>query len=127
MAEKKLNPELFRHRWIHSFEEDSVQAQVYRPQSWGFPLSRRPREAFELRADGTARLFLPGAEERPKADDASWTEEEGQLLIRAVKKGSRGPLTLSIIEAGTDKLLGRRSWRSNPRPRRILFLISKLS
>jgi len=109
MAEKKLSPELFRHRWIHSFEEDSVQAQVYRPQSWDFPLSRRPREGFELRADGTAQLFLPGAEDRPEAADASWTEEEGQLLIRAVKKGSRGPLTLSIIEAATDKLLVRRS------------------
>jgi hypothetical protein len=109
MAEKKLSPELFRHRWIHSFEEDSVQAQVYRPQSWDFPLSRRPRQAFELRAEGTAQLFLPGAEDRPEAADASWTEEEGQLLIRTVKKGSRSPLTLRIIESGTDKLLVRRS------------------
>jgi hypothetical protein len=109
MAEKKLSPELFRHRWIHSFEEDSVQAQVYRPQSWDFPLSRRPREAFEMRAEGTAQLFLPGAEDRPEAADASWTEKEGQLLIRAVKKGSRGALTLRIIESGTDKLLVRRS------------------
>ena len=109
MAERTLSPELFRHRWIHSFEEDSVQAQVYRPQSWNFPLSRRPREAFELRADGTVQLFQPGAADRPEAADASWTEEEGQLLIRAVKKGSRGPLTLRIIEAAADKLLVRRS------------------
>jgi hypothetical protein len=109
MAERKLSPELFRHRWIHSFEEDSVQAQVYRPQSWDFPLSRRPREAFELRADGTAQLFLPGAADRPEAANASWTQEEGQLLIRAVKKGSHGPLTLRIIDSGTDKLLVRRS------------------
>ena len=72
-------------------------------------MSRRPREAFELRADGTAQLFLPGAADRPEAADASWTEEEGQLLIRAVKKGSRGPLTLRIIESATDKLLVRRS------------------
>ena len=109
MVNKKPSPELFKHRWIHSFEEDSVQSQVYRPQSWDFPLSRRPREAFELRADGTAQLFIPGAEDRPEAAGASWTEEEGQLLIRAVKKGSRGPVTLRIVESGNDKLLVRRS------------------
>lgn len=109
MAQRKLEPNVFRNRWVHSFEEDSADAQVYRPQSWDFPLSRRPREAFELRADGTAQLFLPGAADRPEAADASWTEEEGQLLIRAVKKGSRSPLTLRIIESGTEKLLVRRS------------------
>ena len=59
MVEKKLGLGLLQQRWIHSFEEDGVEAQVYRPQSWDFPLSRRPRDAFELRADGTAHLFLP--------------------------------------------------------------------
>ncbi len=109
MAQKKLSPELFRHRWIHSFEEDSDQAQVYRPQSWDFPLSRRPREAFELRADGTAQLFLPGAEDRPEAADASWTEEEGELIIRSAKKATRGAFNLRIVESAADKLVARRS------------------
>jgi hypothetical protein len=109
MPEKKLSPELFRHRWVHSFEEDIAGAQVYRRQSWDFPLSRRPREAFELRADGTAQLFLPGAEDRPQAADASWTEEEGELVIRAAKKGARGPSRFRIIESAADKLVVRRS------------------
>jgi hypothetical protein len=109
MAEKKLSPELFRHRWVHSFEEDSAQAQVYRRQSWDFPLSHRPREAFELRADSTAQLFLPGAEDRPQAADASWTEEESELVIRAAKKGARGPSRFRIIESAADKLVVRRS------------------
>jgi hypothetical protein len=109
MAEKKLGPGLLQHRWIHSFEEDSAEAQVYRPQSWDFPLSRRPRDAFELRADGTAQLFIPGAQDRPEAADASWTEEEGQLLIHPVKKAAHGPLALRIVESSADKLLVRRS------------------
>jgi hypothetical protein len=109
MAEKKLSPGLLRQRWIHSFEEDSAGTQVYRPQSWDFPLARRPREAFELRADGTAQLFLPGAEDRPQAADASWTEEDGDLVIRAAKKAARGPSALRIIESGADKLVVRRS------------------
>lgn len=109
MAEKKLGPGLLQQRWTHSFEEDSADGQVYRPRSWNFPLSRRPREAFELRADGTANLFLPGAADRPEAADASWTEEEGQLVIRAVKKGAHDPLTLRVVGSTADKLLVRRS------------------
>jgi hypothetical protein len=109
MAEKKLGSGPLQQRWIHSFEEDSADAQVYRPQSWSFPLSRRPRDAFELRADGTAHLFLPGAADRPEATDASWTEEKGELLIRAAKKGAPGPLTLRVVESSADKLLVRRS------------------
>jgi len=109
LANKEPKLDLFRHRWVHSFEEDSGQTQVYRPQSWDFPLSRRPREAFELRADGTGQLFLPGSADRPEPTAASWNEEEGQLHIRAAKKESRSPLSLRIIEAGTDKLLVRSS------------------
>jgi hypothetical protein len=109
MPQKKLEPNAFRHRWVHSFEEDSSDAQIYRPQSWDFPLSRRPREAFELRADGTAQLFLPGAADRPEAADASWTEEKGELIIRAPKKGTRGPFSLRIVESAADKLVARPS------------------
>ena len=109
MAAKKLGPEFFRQRWIHSFEEDSPETQVYRPQSWDFPLSRRPRDAFELRADGTAHLFLPGAADRPEAADASWIEEDGDLIIRPAKKGSHGSSTLCIVESTADKLVVRRS------------------
>ncbi|HXV83692.1 MAG TPA: hypothetical protein VEG60_27865 [Candidatus Binatia bacterium] len=110
MANKtQLSAQSFGQRWIHSFEEDSAQAQVYRPESWDFPLSRRPREAFELRSDGSAQLFLPGPQDRPKATAASWTEEAGELVIRAAKRTGPGPLTLRIVESGADKLLVRRS------------------
>jgi hypothetical protein len=109
MAEKKLNPALLQQRWTHSFEEDSAGTQVYRPQSWDFPLARRPREAFELRADGTAQLFLPGAEDRPQGADASWTEEDGEVVIRAAKEAARGPSKLRILDSTADKLVVRRS------------------
>ena len=102
-----LKPEVFQQRWVHSFEEDSAQTQVYRPQSWDFPLSRRPREAFELRPDGSARLFLPGASDRPEATDASWTEEAGEVIVRAKRKSGPSPLTLRIVDFGVDKLVAR--------------------
>ena len=108
MPRKDLNADVFQKRWVHSFEEDSAQAQVYRPQSWDFPLSRRPREAFELRPDGTAQLFLPGASDRPEATDTSWTEEAGELIIRAKRKSGQSPLTWRIVDFGVDKLVVRR-------------------
>jgi hypothetical protein len=108
MAEKNLTEQVIRQRWVHSFEEDTADAQVYRPQSWDFPLSRRPRTAFELRADGTAQLFLPGASDRPEAINASWTEESGEVIVRTAKKGAGSPVTLRIVESTADKLLVRR-------------------
>jgi hypothetical protein len=70
-------------------------------------LSRRPREAFELRPDGTAQFFLPGASDRPEVTDASWTEEAGALIIRAEKKSGHSPLTLRIVDCAADKLVVR--------------------
>ena len=81
MAEKKTGPGLLQRRWIHSFEEDAAEAQ----------------------------LFLPGAQDRPEAADASWTEEDGKLVIRTIKKAAHSPLTLHIVESTADKLLVRRS------------------
>lgn len=108
MANPKVSPELFQHRWLHSYEEDTASGQFYRPESWDFPLSRRPREALELRADGAVRLLLPGEEDRPRAEDASWIEEGGAIVVRTAKKGSRGGSTLRIVESGADKLVIRR-------------------
>lgn len=109
MAEKCVAAQVIGQRWVHSFEEDTANVQVYRPQSWDFPLSRRPRAAFELRADGTAQLFLPGASDRPEGKDASWTEESGELLVRTAQRGAISQTTLRIIESTADKLFIRRS------------------
>ena len=106
MAEKKLSPELFRHRWIHSFEEDSVQAQVYRPQSWDFPLSRRPREAFELRAEAQLSSFYR----------ARKTDQKRQTHRGPKKKGSR-----SSAQSKRDPVARSPYALSSPAPTRSLF------
>ena len=35
---------VFQLRWIHAFEEDSAEGDVYRPETETIPLSRRPRQ-----------------------------------------------------------------------------------
>jgi hypothetical protein len=41
---------LFKH-WVHSFEEDTASARVYRPKGYAFPRARG-REGFELKENG---------------------------------------------------------------------------
>src|SRR5678815_2015435 len=44
-------------RWVHAFEEDAPGVLVYRQATGEVPLSRRPRDGFELRRNGTAQVF----------------------------------------------------------------------
>jgi hypothetical protein len=103
-----MDPKIFGRRWIHSFEEDTAGGQVYRPETWDFPLSRRPRESFVLNRDGSAGMFLSGAADKPERKSASWTEDGDEIVIRAGKKGSRAAAPLRVIEHGPDRLVIRR-------------------
>ena len=49
-AAGQLPPELFKH-WIHSFEESTDEADVYRPEGFAFPLARG-RHGLEIRSGG---------------------------------------------------------------------------
>lgn len=73
---------LFATRWVHAFEEDTEDAEVYRPDSGEVPLSRRPRRFFSLARDGTARVLAPGPDDRPVETPACWTREGSELVIR---------------------------------------------
>jgi hypothetical protein len=102
-----MDAKIFGRRWTHSFEEDTAGGQVYRPETWDFPLSRRPREAIVLNSDGSAEIFVSGAADRPQRQSASWTQDGDEIVIRARKKGSRAGATLRVIEHDPDRLLIR--------------------
>lgn len=70
-------------RWVHVFEEDHADGQVYRQATGVIPLSRRPREAFELHRDGSARLFSGGPDDRSMAHGATWTETAEGIVVVA--------------------------------------------
>lgn len=105
MAKVKVSPRLFEERWLHSYEEDTAGGQVYRPESWDFPLSRRPREAIELHPDGKARIFLPGAADRPRPVNAAWSDEQGSIVVRAPSQSGGAETARRIISAASDKLV----------------------
>lgn len=83
MSAKATNGDpLFATRWVHVFEEDGDAGNVYRPEDSDIPLSRRPRERFEIDADGSARVFVPGPNDGFVERPATWKDEGGALVIR---------------------------------------------
>ena len=93
---------LYATRWVHVFEEDDADGAVYRPAEDKIPLSRRPRTQFELSADGSARVFVPGADDRPAGGPASWRDEDGTIVIRP----DHGP-ELRVVKRSRDRLTVR--------------------
>ena len=84
------------------FEEDTAEGAVYRPEEHDIPLSRRPRERLALAPDGSATVFLPGADDRLVDWPATWHEHGGGIAIRT----SFGT-ELRIVECAADRLLVR--------------------
>jgi hypothetical protein len=96
---------LFTTAWIHAFEEDTGDGDVYRPRGAKLPLSRRPRERLELAADGTARFFVSGPDDRYVEQPARWHDEDGAIVVRA----REGGVVLTIVERAADRLVVRRA------------------
>jgi hypothetical protein len=92
---------LYATRWVHVFEEDTAEGAVYRPEDDKVPLSRRPRERLEIRADGSAQILAPGPDDRFVAQPASWTEEKDGLVIQARHGGPE----LRIVQRAPDRLV----------------------
>ena len=91
-------------RWVHAFEEDTPGGEVYRQATDDIPLSRRPREAFELRRDGTARVFTGGPDDRSIAHDAKWTETPDGVVVVAEAGGAK----FRIVKRTPARLIVRR-------------------
>jgi hypothetical protein len=91
-------------RWVHVFEEDSGGSTIYRPAEDDIPLSRRPRDQFELEADGSAHLFVAGAADRPTSTRATWHDDGGTIVVRSADGGRE----LRIVGRSRDRLTVRR-------------------
>jgi hypothetical protein len=92
---------LYGTKWVHVFEEDTAEGSVYRAEDGAIPLSRRPRERLELRPDGSARLFVPGPDDRLVEEAATWRDEGGALVVRAPGGGTE----LRVVDRSPERLV----------------------
>jgi hypothetical protein len=95
------NDWLFATTWVHVFEEDTAKGAVYRPEDDDIPLSRRPRQRIKLRADGSASVSVPTADDRYMEEPAAWSEEKGAVVIH----GRSGTPGLRIVDRSPSRLI----------------------
>jgi hypothetical protein len=100
----KSGDRLFTTRWVHLFEEDTAQGEVYAPEDGPIPLSRRPRERLELKPDGSALVFGPGADDRPAPRPAHWTANDDGVVVQP----DSGSAPLRIVERSSTRLVIQR-------------------
>jgi hypothetical protein len=102
-AKRKSRDPLFDTMWVHVFEQDTAAGAVYRPEDSSIPLSRRPRERLRLSANGSARLFAGGPDDRLTERAATWCEEDAVLVVRADDGGT----VLRVVERSAERLVVR--------------------
>jgi hypothetical protein len=96
---------LFTTRWVHVAEEDTAEGAVYRPDDDRVPLSRRPRDWLELRKDGSAKLFVPGPDDRPVEQPGTWQKAGESRRTRGASSGAN----LEIVDRSPSRLVVKRS------------------
>ena len=101
MGSPPADDSLFTTRWVHLFEEDTASGEVYAPESGPIPLARRPRERLELRPDGSAVVYGPGADDRPVPQPARWTEQDGNVVVQR----DAGGTALRIVARSPTRLV----------------------
>jgi hypothetical protein len=95
-----LPPELFKH-WIHSIEESTDEADVYRPRGFEFPPAFG-RRGLEIRHGGGFVLHAIGPADETIAIPGLWTAEGQDQLIVCLQ--DRAPFTLTILSVDEDVL-----------------------
>jgi hypothetical protein len=100
---------LFGTRWIHVFEEDTAEGEVYHKETDEIPLSRRPRRRIQLSEDGSARIVMPGPDDRPVESSSTWQKEGSDLVLRGHPRVGGGPNVLRVVSQSPTRLVIRRS------------------
>ena len=102
--------EIFEKKWIHSYEEDKDDIQVYHPSTFNFPLSRVVRMGFEIEKNGTFTHYgILGPDDRQKKIEGNWTigeegEEPNTIKIDFATDKPIKPYIMKIISYGNNTL-----------------------
>jgi hypothetical protein len=99
---------LFAEPWVHVFEEDTPDGEVYLPESGDIPLSRRPRRRLSFSPDGSARIELPGGDDRPREQPATWKQEGDDVILRYGAESGSGERVLHASLQSPTRLTVRK-------------------
>jgi hypothetical protein len=97
-----VNQDTLCKHWVHSFEEDTAESKIYRPENFKFPLARG-RQGMELKPDGAFTGFQIGRNDVPSPEDGSWHLQNDKLLIKYPNHNDEQEFI--IKEASDDKLV----------------------
>ncbi|HEX7201189.1 MAG TPA: hypothetical protein VF249_00305 [Arthrobacter sp.] len=90
--------------WLHSHEEDTSSAMVFRPRD--YPLRpARWRDAIEVRADGTCIWHGSSPDDRGQATPGRWEDLGNGQAQMTVAADAGGPLPRRIQSWAPDKLV----------------------
>jgi hypothetical protein len=85
-------------RWIHSREEDAGSLRTYRPSGWQLPLTRLPRHALALEADGRVVSRSAGPADARTAREGRWVIEPGtSVVLRFDWRDGAPPARIEVI------------------------------
>ena len=90
---------VFGTTWVHLYEEDTGEGAVYGPENEA-RLSRRPRERLTLNADGSASVYVPGPDDRPVEQAATWSKDGEDFVVR-----TRSGKALRIVRRSPSRLI----------------------
>jgi hypothetical protein len=89
--------------WLHSYEEDTADAKVYRRRGFAFPPSRG-RPGIEFRSDGIYFQKGPGADDRGAVREGRWRDlGAGQVEI-SFPAADRPPTVLTVLSSDGETL-----------------------
>jgi hypothetical protein len=99
-------PNVIFRKWGHSFEEDTGDITVYRPDNYPFPRARG-RAGIEFRPDGTFIDWIIGPGDAHRAISGHW-RMEGPGRVRVYFDGDvRAPRVLEILQCDAAVLKAR--------------------
>ena len=99
-------PNVLLQRWLHSHEEDSASAMVFRPASFPFPPSRG-RAGFELKPNQEYVDIGIAAADGPRETAGTWSSD-GRSLRLSAPSSAQPSRTLEIVESSADRLVVRK-------------------
>ena len=94
-------------RWFHSHEEDTVDAQIYRPADYPFPPARG-RDGLEFRPGGELVYLGIARADGTEESNGRWTLEASNQIRIDVENDRIEPFTIEVISCDEETLRIRR-------------------